>query len=114
MTIIYVGAKVVDIGVNEDAWENPNSWLYGAKATLIGYGHTPPQPLNTPLYNISCSCTVMRAQTVYEPGSTSFPGSLGNKRVWVKVEIYIQFIRPETFFVTVTANDFDVQVVRIN
>jgi hypothetical protein len=114
VAIKWVGSRLIDSNYNEDAWANPQSWIFDAKATPKSGSMTPAQPLDTALYRMGCSCSVIRARTFYSAGSTVFPSDSGDRRIWVKVDVYIEFVRPEAFFLTVDLNDFDWQVVRVS
>jgi hypothetical protein len=109
----YIGSRIVDSGYNESGWENPQSWIFEAKAEPKNGTSTPAQPLNTALFRMGCSCEVIRTRTFYMTGSTSFPGNQGDRRIWVKVNVFIEFVRNQSFFTQVDLNDFDWQVVRL-
>lgn len=109
--IVYIGTKIVDSGFNEEAWSDPQSWVFAAKAVPKVSAHTPSQGSNVALYKIGCSCSVIHARTFYQPGSTVFPDNYP-RRVWVKVEIFVQLLAGS--YSTIDLTEFDVQLIRIS
>jgi hypothetical protein len=94
---LYLGSEEIDTGFNEPAWADPQSWTYTAKAEVESTVSSPAQPFDTALYNM---------------GSTFFPSNLGDRRITLKVDVWIEFVRNQGFFSNVTVGNIKWQLVR--
>lgn len=107
-----IGQFTIDTGLNEPEWADQLSWTYSSKVEAISGTTVPQQPNNTALYNLFCESSVMRGKTFYNSVSTSFPSNIGERRIYLKVAVWIDFIRAETFFSEITVNNFKWQLIR--
>jgi hypothetical protein len=102
---------VIDTGFNEPAWADPLSWSYIAKVNPATTTFTPSQPSNTALFNISVSTTIMRGRTQYLAGSTSFPDNIGDKRIYIVCDVWLEFVRADSFFTQIDLTSVEWQLI---
>jgi hypothetical protein len=110
--VIYLGGEIRDSGHDEPAISGAQLWLYDAKVDQISYSYNGAQPTNTPLFNIAATAVVMPSRTFHAAGSTSFPGF--ERKVWVKVDFYLQFIRDPVWFQSVAVTGYRLTLLRVN
>ncbi len=105
---------VFDTGFNEPSWANPQSWTYGIKIDILSTASSGSHPTNTALFNIRVAGSILRQRTQFITGSTSFPGSEGDRRIKITAAFTHEFIRSPSFFSFISVTSFAWQLVRLS
>ncbi len=87
-----IGSFIIATDFIEPIWATDRSWVYEAKVDVLETTASPAFPNNTALFNIFVVAQVSRGRTQFRVGSTAFPDDIGDRRIYIMCDVYVETI----------------------